>query len=462
MLINPISSILINNSKSFTVNQAAIGNNSVKFVSTPEFVKPNLSNIQAYHQNISFGFNIGAFKDFAVSEANPLWEKLIAREKPFVKGLNDHRDIFGIDADRILHSGSYGRMRFKTQVFSNPQNDMISSRLTHVEQVASIAQEIAETFGLNTKLTRAIAMAHDVGHAPFGHSGEVRLNKIAKEKGLDFVFWHEKNSMRFLDDIETKTSENGRIENLNLTYAVRDGIISHCGEIDENGLKPRLEYLDLRKVEKTDKIMPFTWEGCAVRLADKIAYIGKDLEDALVLGALNPKKLDELRQLIKDASGIELNEINNSKFIKLFLDNLFKNSSPEKGFGFSDDVFKLMNTTKAFNYKEIYHPKDKIQDPYTDLVIDTIFNKLESQYAGVDTIKNLEAISDKQPKLAKEFKDWLLKYSNINSSRTPQDANKTVYSIEDKNDYLRSAIEFISGMTDRHAIEAFESIIFPY
>lgn len=426
------------------------------------FSKPNILNLQAYQPKLAFGLKIGAFKELAATEAHPLWEKLITREKTFIQPVNDYRNIFDIDADRILHSGSYGRMRFKTQVFANPKNDMLSSRLTHVEQVASIAQELAEKLGLNVKLTGAIARGHDVGHTPFGHAGESKLNAIAKSENLGFTFWHEKNSIRILDDIETKVSANGNTENLNLTYAVRDGIISHCGEVDENGLRPRSEYLDLRTVEKADKISPFTWEGCVMRVSDKIAYIGKDLEDALSVRALNPKKLEELKQQIKEATGLEIGEINNSNLIKHFIDDLIKNSNPQDGLKFSEPTFKLMNMTKAFNYKEIYGPKDKVQTPYTDLVLGTIYNHLSSLYKGKDTLQNIDAIADFQPKLAKDFKNWLLKYSNINIGRTPKDTNKIIYDIDNQNDYQRSIIEFISEMTDRYSIDSFESIIFPY
>src|SRR5574344_1746591 len=164
-------------------------------------------NLIAYKDNIAFKANVSGFKKLAVTKSNPMWEKLVSREIGNSKGIKDYRDIFDIDTDRILNSSAYGRMRFKTQVFSNPKNDTISSRLTHVEQVASVAQQIAEHFGLNTKLTRAISIGHDVGHAPFGHEGERVLNEIAQKEGLGFTFWHEKNSLRFVDDIETQINQ---------------------------------------------------------------------------------------------------------------------------------------------------------------------------------------------------------------------------------------------------------------
>src|SRR5574344_2451477 len=316
MKVLPVSKFIIPSTSSRNKENSK---SNFECFSLPILKEFNIENLRAYNQNITFTANFSSFKKLAVSSKNPLYEKLIFRENPIVSGVKDYRDTFDIDSDRILNSAAYAKMRFKTQVFSNPKNDFISSRLTHVQQVASVAQEISEHFGLNAKLTRAIAIGHDVGHAPFGHEGERVLNDIAKKQGLDFTFWHEKNSLRFVDDIETKINQDGKVQNLNLTYAVRDGIVSHCGEIDENGLKPRNEYLDLRKVEKNDKIKPFTWEGCAMRVADKIAYIGKDIEDALNIGVLKGEKISELKSLIKAETGYNFKSINNYVLIKHFL-----------------------------------------------------------------------------------------------------------------------------------------------
>ena len=466
MLVAPIMLIRANNKRFNNKNINSKGDNQTKpFAAFQNTIVTNFNNPKQYHPNMSFGKNpvLNLFKRFAVNETNPLWDKFIAREKPFIKALNDYRTIFRIDFDRIIHSGSYSRMKGKTQVFSRPKNDMISTRITHVDQVASIAEGIAEALGLNLKLTRAIAIGHDVGHAPFGHSGESKLNKIAKAENLNFTFWHEKNSLRFLDDIETKNSINGNIENLNLTYAVRDGIISHCGEVDENGLKPRREYLDLRKVEKTDKIMPFTWEGCVMRIADKIAYIGKDIEDALDVGLLSKTKLNDLRKTVNKNFGFDFDELNNSILIKHFIADLLENSSPEKGLTFSEPTFNLMNKIKAFNYQEIYIPKSSVQDSYTDLVIETIYKKLLSLYKGENTLTNIDKMPKGQTELSDSFKKWLIKYSDIaTEKRNEKYKNNLVYSIMDKKDYKRSIIEYISGLTDESAINSFESIIFPY
>ena len=147
------------------------------------------------------------------------------------------------------------------------------------------------------ELTKAIATAHDIGNSPFGHQGE----KIISELSKDFIqkpFWHEKNGLEFVDKVELLETPEGKIQPLDLTYGVRDGIISHCGEINENGLKPRTKYIDLYEYEHPNQYAPYTWEGCVVKIADKLSYLGRDIEDAITLGILD-KKLKELEKSSK-------------------------------------------------------------------------------------------------------------------------------------------------------------------
>lgn len=442
------------------------GVNSVQYLPQTDLIRPSISNLQAYHPNISFGkITPGLFKKVAATEANPLWAKLIAREKEFPPKPNELRSPFEIDETRILHSGAYGKMADKTQVFSFSKINTISTRLLHVDQVSSIAESISSFLGLNVWLTRAIAKGHDVGHAPFGHGGESVLNKLIKEKGIDFDYWkegfyHEKNSLRFLDDIETELKMSGQYENLNLSYAVRDGIISHCGEIDENGIRPRSEYIDLRTIQKGNRPQPFTWEGCVMKISDKIAYLGKDIEDATENKFLNPEKLEKLRLLIKEGTGVEFKEINNSVLINHFISDLVTNSNPHDGLKFSEPTFKMMSIIKKFNYDEIYMPKDKIQAPYYDLHIRNIYDTLELCYKGKDTISELEKLSDTKPVVAGEFKKWLLKYSNADEQArvNKKMAGKVLYDLEKPNDYKISIIEYISNLTDSKAKELAEEI----
>ena len=185
-----------------------------------------------------------SFEKLSANYTNSRWNNIISRQIPLYSRNMDTRNDFERDYTRIIHSNSYRRLKHKTQVFFSPENDHICTRIEHVTHVDSISYTIANYLGLNTELTKAIAVSHDLGHSPFGHSGERILSALSK-KDLGRPFWHERNGLNFVDDIELLEDNERYKQNLNLTYAVRDGIVSHCGEIDENGLRARNEFIDL-------------------------------------------------------------------------------------------------------------------------------------------------------------------------------------------------------------------------
>ena len=169
------------------------------------------------------------------------------------------RTCFQRDRDRIIHSKALRRLMHKTQVFLSPEGDHYRTRLTHTLEVSQIARTIARSLSLNEDLTEAIAMGHDLGHTPFGHNGEAFLNEIHPGG-----FSHNKQSLRVVDVIER--NDLGRT--MNLTMEVRDGILNHSGP---------------------DR--PFTCEGQAVRLSDRIAYINHDIDDAIRAGVIRVEDL---------------------------------------------------------------------------------------------------------------------------------------------------------------------------
>ena len=208
------------------------------------------------------------FSHLATVPGCPGWEILSARAASLYER-DTMRDCFERDYTRILHSSAFRRLKHKTQVFPHVENDHICTRMEHVLHVESVSGVIAESLGLSTHLTRAIAMGHDLGHAPFGHQGEQVLNRISLDT-LGVRFWHEQNGLHFVEDIEL-LEDPWRVEhNLDLTYAVRDGILSHCGEVDESSIRPRTEYIDLSDFDSPGAYQSATWEGCVVKLADKI------------------------------------------------------------------------------------------------------------------------------------------------------------------------------------------------
>ena len=220
--------------------------------------------------------------DQTADENSTKWQNMIKRQKEIYPRNNDIRTEFERDYTRIIHSTAYRRMKHKTQVFFSPDNDHICTRIEHVVHVESISYTIAKYLGLNTELTRAIATSHDIGHSPFGHQGEKILSEISM-RDIGEKFWHEKNGLDIVDKIELLEDPHGNMQNINLTYAVRDGIISHCGEIDQNNLKPRSEYIDLQGYKAPNQYSPYTWEGCVVKIADKISYLGRDIADSILM-----------------------------------------------------------------------------------------------------------------------------------------------------------------------------------
>ena len=285
-----------------------------------------------------------SFKDCGCFSESEKWEQ----------ANNGIRSEFERDYTRILHSQAFRRLKHKTQVFFAPHDDHICTRMEHVTHVASVATEIAKYLGLNPELTNAIAMGHDIGHAPFGHHGEDCLNKLLEQKegaNAPKKFWHERNSLFFADFIETLEDPNGIQKPLNLTYAVRDGLICHCGEIDQQGIKPRKEAIDLYSMKRPGLTQPFTWEGCVVKIADKIAYLGRDLEDARTYHILDMTSYRQLREIVGSTLGFERKgahalrsgkAVNTTVLINDLIVDLCEQSSPEKGLCFSDEYFRFI------------------------------------------------------------------------------------------------------------------------
>lgn len=404
------------------------------------------------------------FADFSsvrMDENNPKWDIAISRNNEIYQKDSDIRTPFERDIHRILHSNGYRRLKNKTQVFFAPQNDHICTRIEHVTHVSSVAETISKFLNLNLDLVRAISMGHDIGHAPFGHQGEYILSEIAKEHSLS-DFWHEGNSLHFIDNIETLPDSNGIHKNLDLTYAVRDGIVCHCGEVDEKFLLPRIEAKDLNLIKAGGKEASFSYEGCVVKISDKIAYIGRDIEDALSYGILTDKQIQELEDIIcQTYPDMKITEINTTVLMHRFIVDLCENSTVEKGLCFSDDCFKAMLRIKAFNYQNIYkHTRLNPFKNYARLVIRTIFEKLDECYVG-NLKRNLKKEKNYFPQLIKTFESWLIKYSDydLEKKELKNLQNKVVYSIKNQAEYKKSIIDFISGMSDNFAITMFNEII---
>lgn len=420
-----------------------------------------------------------AFITEKCDEKNPKWKFAIERKNP-IYSRNDIRSEFERDYTRILHCQAFRRLKHKTQVFYAPHNDHVCTRMEHVMHVASVSKTIAKYLGLNEQLAEAIALGHDIGHAPFGHHGEDCLNALMEQKegqNAPKKFWHERNSLFFADFIETLPDPDGVEQTLNLTYAVRDGLICHCGEIDQQGVKPRNENIDLYSIKRPGLIQPYTWEGCVVKIADKIAYLGRDLEDARQYHILDMGAYRHIREIVATTlNGKEKHAfrsgkaVNTTVLINDLIVDLCEQSSPEKGLCFSDEYFKFILELKKFNFSHIYnHWRLKEFSIYAGNVLGTIFRTLMRTQEYIRHGRLNRALRY-YPILCKTFEEWLIKYAHYmpcsDTERVRIDRRKImhfntekIFTIEDNDSFIKCVIEFISGMTDSFAIQIYEEII---
>lgn len=338
------------------------------------------------------------------------------------KESEDIRPIFYRDIDRIIHSSGYARYIDKTQVYSFIQNDHITRRVLHVQLVSKIARTIGRSLKLNEDLIEAIALGHDIGHTPFGHKGESLLNEICKKEHIGY-FCHNAQSVRILE----------KIENLNISMQTLDGIIAHNGEI----LKNKYEHNSNKTIEEFNKevyntfheedysrkIIPMTMEGSVVRLSDVIGYIGRDIEDAIILGIVERNDIPESpRKILGDT---------NSKIVDTLIKDVIINSLDKPYLSFSKDIFEALIELQNWNYKKIYN-SEKANANYDK--IERLFTKLYYFY--------LEKLSEVN------IKEELKKNTITSSERVLYHfVNKM---IEKPNaDVKRIVIDYIAGQTDK-------------
>ena len=343
----------------------------------------------------------------------------------------DIRNCFERDMGRIIYSQAFRRLKHKTQVFFNPSNDHICSRLEHVIYVDYIASTIGRALNLNVDLIRAIALGHDVGHTPFGHSGERSLNNKLKEVDSKLYFEHESNGLRVLDIIEKHNGGNG----LNLTFEVRDGIISHCGEYySERKLAPckdkteeDLSYLIPKKQRKG----PATLEGCVVRFADKIAYVGRDIEDALRTGVI-ASEFDI--PAVSDVMGSS-----NSEIINFLVQDIIENSMDKGCIMMSDHAGDALEHTLKDNVDKIYTTqKVRTYEKYCDVMIEGLFD------AFFEAVQNIGKAAESKSSAIRKFAEFVYNHPDFKAQlNTPL----PIY-----------VSDYISGMTDSFAVSCFNEI----
>ena len=338
-----------------------------------------------------------------------------------------HRQSFSVDTDRILHSLAYSRYIDKTQVFYLIKNDHITHRVLHVQLVSKIARTIGRLLRLNEDLIEAIALGHDIGHSPFGHDGEECLSSLCEKQHIGY-FLHNIQSVRFLQEIERK----GR--GWNLTLQVLDGIFCHDGELHNQSLEPQKDksfeifYDEIRRKSEDPSldIWPMTLEGCVVRMADTISYIGRDIEDAIRLAIISRGDIPkDCKQVLGDTNGT---------IVYTLVEDLITNSLDKPYINFSNEVGDALRTLKEFNKKNIYESTTvKEQTSKIKLMFELLFETY---------MKDFEK-GNENSDIYREFLDGMsLEYRK----KTPASG------------IVR---DFIAGMTDQYFLDQCQSNLIP-
>ena len=316
-----------------------------------------------------------------------LSSKTRGRQKPMEKC--DVRTAFQRDRDRILHSKSFRRLKDKTQVFLAPVGDHYRTRLTHTLEVSQIARTISKSICLNEDLTEAIALGHDLGHTPFGHAGEAALNKL-----LPDGFRHNEQSLRVADVLE----RDG--EGLNLTFEVRDGIVKHSKS--RAGIASR-------------ENRPVTLEGRVVRVADIIAYVNHDIEDAIRAGVIEQEELpEEYIRVVGKSHGVRIDTM---------VKGVIKNSIDSPEIKMSSAILHATEGLRAYLYDEVY-PREEIQSEIR-----------------------------KATKALREIFSYFVEH--------PQDILRNLNRDIGDDTIQRVVCDFVAGMSDKKALNTYEQLFLP-
>ena len=336
------------------------------------------------------------------------------------------RPPFLRDATRILHSREFRRLKHKTQVFLSPENDHICTRMEHVLHVASIAGVVARCLSLNPDLTEAIALGHDLGHGPFGHSGEARLGELARPIG---GFVHELHALRVVDRLAAGGS------GLNLSWEVRDGIVCHCGESFAQVVRPEPKDYPLESIKKLGP-MPSTLEGCVVRMVDRVAYCGRDMEDAITVGLIT---LEQVPARVKQVLGST-----NGEIISSLVEDIVQRSRGRNEIALGDEVFGAMQELIEFNYRSIYlHPEVEQRKDQACYILDQLWHWFLALLGRTNRCRAMSE-HDLGFDVARRFRDHV---------------QAVGYDEADAGEQI--VLDFIATMTDNFALRSFEELFYP-
>ncbi|MDR3686358.1 MAG: deoxyguanosinetriphosphate triphosphohydrolase [Coriobacteriia bacterium] len=305
--------------------------------------------------------------------------------------LDFYRTEFQRDRDRIIHCKAFRRLSHKTQVFLAPEGDHYRTRLTHTLEVSQIARSIARALALNEDLTEAISLGHDLGHTPFGHTGEDSLDKAlaalhaADPTSMPAGYRHNVQSLRIIDELEYEG------KGLNLTWEVRDGIVGHTGPD-----------------------VPATMEGRIVRIADRIAYVNHDIDDAVRAGVLCDDELP--------AAPLEVLGAYHGARITTMVNDMIVTSAQRGEIAMSEPVWDAMMELRAFLFKNVYFSaRAKAEEPKASAVVKSL------------------------------FEHYLANPMELPPDERPAEAGGLVQAV----------VDYVAGMTDRFAIREYERLFVP-
>lgn len=348
-------------------------------------------------------------------------------------GESRYRTCFQRDRDRIIHSSAFRRLEYKTQVFVNHEADYYRTRLTHTIEVAQIGRSMAKALRVNEDLTEAIALAHDIGHTPFGHAGERALHEIMKDYG---GFEHNSQSLRVVDYLEERYPE---YRGLNLTWEVREGIIKHHTSYDNPDNKLLMDF----EPKKNASI-----EAQIVNIADEIAYNNHDIDDGI------------------ESDLIDMKELLNIRLFRKYHDSLKDKHQNEK----------------LLRYEIV---RELIGEQIADVIKSTLDRIEEKGIKTVDDVRSSDILVDYSPEMKemnRELKIFLYEnlYRNFKVLKMQHKAEWyieklfSVYSDDPKQlpvkfqkeiqtqGKMRVICDYIAGMTDRYAQDDFARIFLPY
>lgn len=288
---------------------------------------------------------------------------------------SDFRNPYARDRDRIIHCGSFRRLEYKTQVFLNTEGDCFRTRLTHTIEVSQIARVIANHCNLEENLSEAIALSHDLGHSPFGHSGGDELDILLKKSGFKNGFEHNFQSFRVVTELEKRYKNfNG----LNLTFATLEGILKHSKPYKKFFFSDKLN--EIFNIDNDPQL-----EAMIVDLSDEIAYISHDIDDGIKQKILSFDILENnslSSNIMKDIDNEDILRSDKifryrfiSSLINLLIENIIKNFQDKKIICYDENIQKYLADIKKMLFKNLYGNEEIIRKMFFGkAVIRTLFN----------------------------------------------------------------------------------------